>query len=251
MPERQELIALLTEWADRDEANAKRIPGAEPGYAHIATLRKAADLLERDAAVLEGLEGLREELEKGHEYFTYWEEEARHEEESEKQSWIQNEVENQGRYADLAYNGKLMALGKQVVIRHVRGWLGIHVLPKTSALQQADSGEVDTQEQVGEVRDFQAGDRVRVKGGGGGQLGKVTGVASDHVMVLIDPGFRCSPGEDAPIPYGRWGIERIDCPHSDMEQTGDGNLRCLSCGHVERDPFWKGRSTKADSGEGE
>lgn len=49
-----ELIALLREWADRDEANAKHIPGADPGYQHIGTLRKAADELERLSASPKG-----------------------------------------------------------------------------------------------------------------------------------------------------------------------------------------------------
>jgi hypothetical protein len=43
--EREELAELLREWADREEAKSKHIPGAAPGYAHVGTLRRAGQIL--------------------------------------------------------------------------------------------------------------------------------------------------------------------------------------------------------------
>lgn len=75
---------------------------------------------------------LRDELLQGLAYYDYWEKEAAHEEERQRQDFIRMEVEHNG-YAELAYNGKLIELGKLVATQHAHGWLELHVLPKLEA----------------------------------------------------------------------------------------------------------------------
>lgn len=93
---------------------------------------------------------LREELLRGLDYYAYWEDEAAHNEEVEKQRWIAHEIEGNG-YAILAYNGSLLELGKLVATQHAHGWLELHVLPKLNAAipeapktlkEQAERGEL-------------------------------------------------------------------------------------------------------------
>lgn len=84
-------------------------------------------------------EELRKEILQGLDYYQWWENEADHEEKESLQRWIELEVEDNG-YKWLWYNGKLIALGKQVVTNHVHGWLELHVLPKLdAAIPEADT----------------------------------------------------------------------------------------------------------------
>lgn len=91
-------------------------------------------------------DALREELLQGLAYYKEWEDEERHTEEVERQRFIRSEVEDDGRYAILAYNGELLALGKLVALQHPRAWLEHHVLPQLDApvtlKDQAAAGEL-------------------------------------------------------------------------------------------------------------
>lgn len=94
---------------------------------------------------------LRDELLQGLAYYDHWEKEAAREEERQRQDFIRLEVEHNG-YAELAYNGKLIELGKLVatqhMTQHMHGWLELHVLPKLEA------AEAEHERLSNEVRDW-------------------------------------------------------------------------------------------------
>jgi len=77
---------------------------------------------------------LHAELLQGLDYYDYWEKEAAHEEERQRQDFIRMEVEHNG-YAELAHNGTLIELGKLVATQHAHSWLELHVLPKLQAAE--------------------------------------------------------------------------------------------------------------------
>ena len=90
-------------------------------------------------------DALRQELLQGLTYYKEWEAEECHNEEVERQRFIRAEVEEDGRYAELAYNGKLLSLGKLCALQHPVAWLEHHVLPKLDAptlKEQAERGEL-------------------------------------------------------------------------------------------------------------
>lgn len=107
---------------------------------------------------------LRAELLQGLAYYAKWEDDERHQEEVERQSFIRCEVEEDGRYAELAYNGELLSLGKLCAVQHAHAWLELHVLPKLDAAiperdtlkAQAERGELMMPEVAKELDQLEA-----------------------------------------------------------------------------------------------